>query len=304
MKVTLRLVAAICFYCAAAGVVWGQDLDPQIRKIKDGIYVYVGKNFNSNAGIVLTQEGVVLIDSGHNPTDSKAIAAAVKKLTPLPVRFLIDTEPHPDHTTGHFVHSPPAVIIAHEGATESMKGRERDTPGRIQKLAGVSPEIGAALQGYRFVPPHIEYQKKMTLNVGERTFELLYLHGVHSEADTAVWLPQERVLFAGSAAIPNSLNNVRAFVTIADLLAAARMLRSLNPEVVVPGHGSPGTTTIFDESEKYYTLLLERVTAMVKAGKTREQIGMELKMPEYAGWAYQDRMPSNIDAAYRAATSR
>jgi len=43
---------------------------------------------------------------------------------------------------------------------------------------------------------------------------------------------------------------------------------------------------------------------MVKAGKTREQIGMELKMPEYADWAYQERMPSNIDAAYRAATSR
>jgi hypothetical protein len=97
---------------------------------------------------------------------------------------------------------------------------------------------------------------------------------------------------------------VRPFVTIADLLAAARMLRSLNPEVVVPGHGSFGTTKIFDESEKYYTLLLERVTAMVKAGKTREQIGMELKMPEYADWAYQDRMPSNIDAAYRAATAR
>ena len=43
---------------------------------------------------------------------------------------------------------------------------------------------------------------------------------------------------------------------------------------------------------------------MVKAGKTREQIGMELKMPEYAEWANQDRMPSNIDAAYRAATAR
>lgn len=88
--------------------VFAQDLDPQIRKIKDGIYVYVGKNFNSNCGVILTQEGVVLIDSGHNPTDSRAIAAAVKKLTPLPVRFLIDTEPHPDHTTGTlFILRPP-----------------------------------------------------------------------------------------------------------------------------------------------------------------------------------------------------
>ncbi len=98
-----------------------QDLGPNIRKISDGIYVYVGTNFNSNCGIVITQDGVVLIDSGHNPTDSIAILAAVKKLTPLPIRYLIDTEPHGDHTTGHFVFSPPAMIVAHEGATESMK---------------------------------------------------------------------------------------------------------------------------------------------------------------------------------------
>ena len=89
-----------------------------IRRIKDGIYVYVGNNFNSNCGIVVTQEGVVLIDSGHSPTDSRSIFDAVKKITSLPIRFLIDTEPHPDHTTGHFVFSPPAVIIAHDGATD------------------------------------------------------------------------------------------------------------------------------------------------------------------------------------------
>ena len=128
MKRILSTVAVAVVGLVTTGQAQAQDLDPQIRKIKDGIYVYVGKNLNSNAGIILTQEGVVLIDSGHNPTDSKAIAVAVKKLTPLPVRFLLDTEPHPDHTTGHFVHSPPAVIIAHEGATESMKGREREDP--------------------------------------------------------------------------------------------------------------------------------------------------------------------------------
>jgi len=100
-----------------------QDLGPNIRKISDGIYVYVGRNSNSNAGIVLTQDGVVLIDSGHNPMDSREILAAVKKLTPLPNRYLIDTEPHPDHTTGHFVFAPPAMIIAHQGAKESMLGR-------------------------------------------------------------------------------------------------------------------------------------------------------------------------------------
>ena len=71
----------------------------------------MGNNFNSNCGIVVTQEGLVLIDSGHNPTDSLRILDAVKKISPLPIRFLIDTEPHPDHTTGHFVFSPPMTNV-------------------------------------------------------------------------------------------------------------------------------------------------------------------------------------------------
>ena len=299
MKTKLMPILGAVFSLLVVPVLWAQDLGPQIKQIKNGIYVYVGKEFNSNCGIILTQEGVVLIDSGHNPTDSRAILAAVKKLTPLPVRFLIDTEPHPDHTTGHFVFSPPAVVVAHEGATESMKGRERETPDRIQKMMGVSPEMRAALEGYRFVPPQIEYKQKMTLNVGERTFELMYLKGVHSEADTAVWLPKERVLFSASGIVVDQINILRPFVTIPDILAAAKMMKALNPEHVIPGHGQPGTVKIFDDTEKYYALLLERVGKLAKEGKSLDEIKKEVKMPEYAHWASQERFPTNVEAAYK-----
>ncbi len=299
METRLMPILAVGLSLMFARVSSAQDLSPQIKKLKDGIYVYVGKEFNSNAGIVLTQDGVVLIDSGHNPTDSRAISDSVKKLTSLPVRFLLDTEPHPDHTTGHFVFSPPATVIAHEGATESMKGRERESPDRIQKMMGVSPEMRAALEGYRFVPPHIEYRQKMTLALGERTFELMYLKGVHSEADTAVWLPKERVLFSASAAVVNQYNILRPFVTIPDILAAMKMMKALNPEFVIPGHGTPGTVKIFEDSERYYALLLERVGKMAREGKSLEEIKKELRMPEYDGWASKDRIPSNIDAAYK-----
>ena len=304
MKPKLSLAVAAFLYLVVACVAQAQDLPPNIKKIKEGIYVYVGNNFNSNCGIVITQEGVVLIDSGHSPTDSRVILDAVKKLTPLPIRFLIDTEPHPDHTTGHFVFSPPTTIIAHEGATLSMVNREKETPGRIEKLAGTSPAMGKALQGYRFVPPHVEYRDKMTLKVGERSFELLYQKGVHSEADTAVWLPAERVLFSASGIVVDQVNILRPFVTIPDILAASKMMKALNPEVVVPGHGQPGTVKIFDDTEKYYALLVERVGAMAKAGKSLDEIKKEVKMPEYAHWASQERFPSNVEAAYKVVTGK
>ena len=297
MNRKLRAVVAALLYLVFPSFVGAQDLGPQFQKIKDGIYVYVGKEFNSNAGIVLTEDGVVLIDSGHNPTDSRAILEAVKKLTSLPVRFLIDTEPHGDHTTGHFVFSPPAVIIAHEGATDSMK--QAYNPARNEKLMAGSPEMRAAFEGFRMITPHVEYRQKMTLNLGQRTFELLYLKGVHSEADTAVWLPKERVLFSASAVVVNQYNILRPFVTIPDILAAAKMMKGLNPEFVIPGHGTPGTVKIFDDSERYYALLLDRVGKMARDGKSLDEIKKDLRMPEYDGWGSKDRIPSNIDAAYK-----
>ena len=291
----LVLAAALSVF---ASTIWAQDLGPQFKKIKDGIYVQSAREANSNAGIIVTSEGVVLVDSGHNPIDSRAVMEAVKKLTPLPVRFLIDTEVHGDHTTGHYVFSPPAVIINHAGAGEAM--RAGFVPERVPNLIRQFPENAAASTGYRLVPPQIEYRDKLTLHVGERTIEVLYLKNVHSEADSAVWLPQEGVLFSASVAVPNQVNILRPFVTIPDMLNAMKMLKGLNPEIVIPGHGSPGTTKIFDDAERYYALLLERVGAMARAGKTLDQIKAELKMPEYSTWSSQERMPTNIEAAYRA----
>src|SRR5215472_4048435 len=173
---------------ALAGASFAQDLGPQVKKLADGVYVHTGKGFESNSGIILTQEGVVVVDTGQNPIESRAIMDTVKKLTAMPVRFVIDTEPHADHTTGHYVFSPPAVVVAAAGSGESMRGADRNAPDRIQRLAATSPEMKAALEGYRFITPHVEYHDKMTINLGGRTIEIMYLKGVHSEADSAVWL--------------------------------------------------------------------------------------------------------------------
>lgn len=222
MRSKPSLALAVSLSVLTVGTVAAQDLGPNIHKLKDGIYVYVGKDRpndagpESNVGIILTQEGVVLID----------------------------------------------------------------------------------------VLPQIEYRQKMTLNVGERTFELLYMKNAHSEADTAVWLPKERVLFSASVVVNNQFNVIRPWVAIPDILAATKMLKGLNPEVVVPGHGTPGTVKIFEDMERYYALLLDRVGAMVKAGKTLDEIKKELQMPEYDRWMTKNRIPANIDAAYNAVVGR
>lgn len=281
-RIAVVSIVGALLMCVAA-LTPAQDLGPQVKRIRDGIYVYAAKAQDSNVNIILTQDGVVLIDTGQTTDDSRAAMNLVKKLTPQPVRFVIHTEPHGDHTVGDFVFSPPAIVIAAAGAAASMK--QNNPP---------------ADPAYRKVLPHIEYQNKMTLSLGGRTVELLYLKNVHSEADTAIWLPEQRVLFTAATVGVKRYPNIRPLITIPDILAAIKMMRALNPEVVVAGHGEPGTTKIFDEMERYYALLLERVRKMAAEGKTLEQVKAELRMPEFDDWAARERFPTNVDAAWRA----
>src|ERR1700735_1635132 len=145
---------AIFASCAFIGAAGAQELGPQVKKLADGVYVHTGRGFESNAGIIVTQEGVIVIDTGQNPYESRNIWATVRNLTSLPVRLVIDTEPHADHTTGNFMFSPPGIVVAAAGAGASMRAADRAVPDRIQRLAATSPEFNAALRDYRFVTPN------------------------------------------------------------------------------------------------------------------------------------------------------
>jgi cyclase len=301
MKSLVVFLYAICVPLFVSPML-AQDLGPHFTKIKDGIYVQTAKSTpqaNSNGSIVVTSEGVVLIDTGQSAIDSREIAEAVKKLTTQPVRFIIDTETHPDHSYGHFLFSPPAVIINAEGAGAEMK--QSFDPKHMSDLENQSSEMKAALEGFRLIPPQIEYGDKMTLRLGERTFELFNLGTTHSLANTAVWLPNERVLFAASVAVEDQINTIRPHTNIPDMLAMMKMMKALNAEVVIPGHGRPTTNKIFDFYTGFLETLLQRVGKLMSEGKTLDQIKAELRMPEYENLAgAKERIPNTAEAAYRA----
>jgi|SRR5688572_2395777 cyclase len=290
----LPLVALSC----AGHVAQGPELGPGFSKVKDGIYVFAPDQTTTTCSFVVTEAGVLMVDSCNSPLDARRMSALIRKVTDKPVVFLIDTETHSDHTANHFIFSPPATVINHEGAGAGMK--KEYNPKRAATLAAQSPEMREALKEEKMIPPHIEYKDRMTINLGERTFELIYLKNVHSFADTVVWMPKERVLFAGSAANVRTILNLRPTVVLPDVLAGYKVMKSLNPEVVIAGHGQPTTTKIFDEYEGFYNLLMKRVREMTAQGKSLAQIKKELKMPEYADWRGQDRLEVNIEAAYRS----
>jgi cyclase len=297
MKFGLFILPLMALSCAGH-VAQAPDLGPGFTQVKDGIYVFAPDATTTTCSFVVTQEGVVMIDSCNNPLHARNMLAAIKKVTDKPIVFLIDTETHSDHTGNHFIFSPPATIVNHAGAGAGMA--KEYNPKRAETLAAQSAEMREAVKGEKMIPPHIEYKDRMTINLGERTFELIYLKNVHSFADTAIWMPKERVLFAASAAIVKGFQNLRPSVVIADVLASYKLMKALNPEVVVTGHGPVTTTKTFDEYEGFYTLLLKRVGGMAAQGKSLAEIKTELKMPEYADWNGQKLLGLYIDVAYKS----
>jgi len=294
----LTVLALGALSVMAPAFAWSQDFGPGFHKIKDGIYTFAPDQTTTTCSFVVTEAGVVMIDSCNNPLDSRRMAAAIKKVTDKPVMFLVDTETHSDHTANHFVFSPPAIVINAEGAGAGMT--KEYNPKRSQDLAAKSAELSEAVKGEKMIAPQIEYKDRMTLNLGERTFELIFLKNVHTVADTAIWMPKERVLFAASAANVRTIINLRPTVVLPDVIASYKVMKALNPEVVVTGHGQPTTTKVFDEYEGFYTLLMKRVGEMAAQGKSLDEIKKELKMPEYADWQGQDRLPINVEVAYKS----
>ena len=304
MKSKLAGCWTVLLYFLSLTLAAAQDLGPGFKKVKDGIFVYAAVLNEANSTIILSQEGIVLVDTGQSPRDSHVVMAAIKKLTSQPVRFIIHTEPHPDHAMGDFVFSPPAIVIGHAGSTASMKASESFGPARIEKQMSASREMREAFQGFRLVTPHIEYRDRMSLSIGERTLELYYLTNVHSEADTAIWLPKERVLFTAASVGVKRFGNHRPLVSIPDTLSGIKMMKALNPEVVIPGHGNPGTAKILEDMESYYAKLMDGVRQMVSQGKSLDEIKKQLKIPGTEDWEGQDRFANNIEAAYRAVAGK
>ena len=146
----MRFVVFAFIYSLFLGIalsVQAQEFGPGFTKVKDGIYTFAPDATTTTCSFVVTQEGVVMIDSCNSPLDSRRMLAAIKKVTDKPVVFLIDTETHNDHTANHFVFSPPATIISHEGAGAAM--RKEFDPKRAETLAAKSAELRAAVEGYQ-----------------------------------------------------------------------------------------------------------------------------------------------------------
>lgn len=236
IRATPGLFATVLLSLLAAGPATGQPMPKrQIVAVADGVYAATGYASN-NMGFIVTDEGVVVIDTGMTPGIGREFLADIRKETGKPVRYVIFTHYHYDHVDGAVAFQAPGVqFVAHENLPRNLKllkGLERIN----QTVLGSASEAPA-------VYPDITYRDSTTLTVGGREIRLYHAMGETDDA-TLVWLPKERVIFIGDLNNANLGSPVMPEGYPEGFIAAVDLIEGLGPKTLVPGHGRIEETTV------------------------------------------------------------
>ena len=222
------------------------------------------QGFNSNAGFVITSDGVVVFDTLGTPALGKKFSDLIKKITDQPVKTIIVSHYHADHFYGLQAFKTPDVgIWAHELvrdylATNAVAARLAE---RKQSLAPWVNELTLT------VPPDRYLAKDTVFKMGGLTFHVMHAGPAHTSEDLMMLVEEDGVLFVGDLMFTGRI----PFVADADVLswikALDRVLK-LNPLIVVGGHGRESTNAIADLAltRDYLVFLHQQISAAIDDG--------------------------------------
>jgi glyoxylase-like metal-dependent hydrolase (beta-lactamase superfamily II) len=204
---------------------------------KPGVASAANEGFNSNAGFVVTPEGVVVIDALGTPVLGEALLAAIRKITPLPVKRLILTHYHADHFYGAVAFKRAgAEVWAHRSALPYLESGEPERR-REQRARDLFPWVDERMEIVR-ADRWLDDVTRFTM--GGTAFEVIHVGPAHSPEDVVVSLPGQGVVFSGDLLFAGRI----PFVGDADSrqwLARIETLIAMKPRIVVTGHGGMST---------------------------------------------------------------
>ena len=186
-----------------------------------------------NAGFVVTVEGVVVIDALASPRQGEQLLQTIRGITDQPVKWLVLTHHHPDHHFGAIVlKKAGARVIAHpDRRSLALEGGEDALIADWVRVVGLD-----AMRGFEFADvPDRPVTGVDTLRLGGRTIVITHPGAGHSAGDLLVWLPKERVLFAGDMLVEDGVSMV-VDGNADELLRVLDLVDSKSPAVVVRVH--------------------------------------------------------------------
>ncbi len=259
-----RLAVYFLTTCVLVGFVHQRRVASQLNTVKElapGVYFHEGDlpgKGHCNNGWVIFDDYVLVLDANF-PSGAQEIIPKIKAQTNKPIRFAFDTHHHGDHAYGNQVWADlGAVPVAHENVVAEMRKYETGffggKPGRWEEAAKQREDLKTT----RLKPPSLLYRDLMIFDDGSHRVELRYFGVGHTHGDGFAWLPRERILFTGDAAVNGPFNYMADgdSGTWIETLASAQ---KLGATIVAPGHGPSGDARVLEAQRQYFVALRAEV---------------------------------------------
>ncbi len=268
---------AAAFWTGAAGAQPLIDWDKiQIKTIDLGNKTYMLEGQGGNITVAVGTDGIIVVDGQFAPLSDK-IKAAIKAISPLPIKYLINTHFHGDHTGGNVNFAKDgATIVAHDNI------RVRLAAGTVAGLTGAK----AAPQPAEALPKQTYLGGSIVLEVGGRKARLTHVANAHTDGDSWVWFEDANVIATG-----DNFNNLKRYQNVdfanggdirGMIRANAAFLEIANESTkVVPGHGGLATRADVVEFHAMTVTSKERIEKLVNAGKTEAEVVAMKPMKDY-----------------------
>jgi cyclase len=302
-----------------------QKNEAHLLPIADGVHAWIGANGDSNAGAIETPDGLIIVDTQQYQRLGHAFRDAALAKTGQPVRSVVYTHCHLDHTAGSSVFAD-APIIAHEktltamnaslGARKGDAWSITDFATKLRLLFGSNilelvPEGDPARAWFAnrigtpdydtvvIRPPSETFADSFAFHLPDDTVHLRYFGPAHCDGDVIVHLEKRKVAFLADLLFQNR------FPWLGDcdldgLIAALGQVLALDLAVVIPGHGPPATLADVTRFRDMLIGLRDAVARALKAGVSEDAAVHEIELPQYAHLQrYKEWKPHDVRAAYR-----
>lgn len=264
---------------------------PTLVEVADGVFAFLqppGGWCLSNAGIIRDAAGALVIDTLATERRARALVESVDRLSPGPRRVVVNTHHHGDHNFGNHFFGDAATIIAHERARAEMAATGL-------ALTALWPEVDWG--DVRVTLPTVTFEDRLTVHLGDRRAELIHVGVAHTTNDVVVWLPAERVLFAGDVVLSGE-TPFMLMGSIQGSIEAVARLRALEPERVVCGHGPVSDASAFEVTLEYLTWIQSLAREAAERRLTPLEAARQADLSRFGQLGAPERTVGNLHRAY------
>jgi cyclase len=267
-----------------------------VQKLAPGVYVWQGepdKREPANCMWVVFKDYVVVIDANF-PWAAREILTKIKATTDKPIRYVLNTHYHGDHSYGNSIFTDAGAVIINSEDTDS---ENRASKG-FANWNDPAHSLGGAHQEYAT----ITFSDRLVFDDGTQRVEMIRLGPAHSKGDSVAYLPKEKIAATGDLCVTWGVgNNVGdPNGSYAGWLNALNSMMSWNLATVVPGHGAVSGPDVLRIQKEYLAGMRAQVQDGIRAGKTEDQLANELDLRKYGFIA--SNAPANatsVRAMYR-----